>query len=99
MKLLRARDGWDDRLSLLQADLAAQEADRTPYERLTTRAAALDSDRISPPPLLTGDDLAEMGVPEGKLVGRILKETYRAQLNEQVSTAQEARAWAESLMD
>ena len=42
-------------------------------------------------PALNGNDLLEMGVPSGPLVGRMLRELQDAKLDGQVSTEEEER--------
>ena len=69
---------------------AAANADLTPYESVRRRAEAIDSADITPPPLLSGDDLAALGMPPGPKFGEILKTVYRAQLNMKITTRDEA---------
>jgi len=58
--------------------------------RIARRVAGIDAKRLSPAPLVTGADLLEMGLPEGKRVGQILRSLYDAQLNEQIESRTEA---------
>ena len=53
---------------------------------------------VAPPPLLSGDDLAALGVSPGPRFGEILKTVYRAQLNERITKKDQARELAERLM-
>jgi putative nucleotidyltransferase with HDIG domain len=59
-------------------------------------AAALDWRRDGPPsPLLPGDQLAaELGIPEGPELGELIAEIEAAQYAGEVSTREEAIAWA-----
>jgi tRNA nucleotidyltransferase (CCA-adding enzyme) len=59
---------------------AAQAALRWPVERL------------NPPPLLTGDDLHQLGIPPGPEYAAILKATRADQLNDRIRTRAEAIA-------
>lgn len=45
------------------------------------------------PPLLTGDDLIELGIKPGPGLGRILNELRELQLQEEITRAEEAREW------
>lgn len=52
---------------------------------------------LNPEPLLTGHDLAKLGVPRGPLYGKILKAVRDAQLDERIRTRDEALALARRL--
>ncbi len=67
--------------------------------RIAKRIAEIQPDRIAPKPLLTGDDLIGMGISQGKKLGRVLRAVYDAQLNEEITTRQQAIALAEQLSE
>ncbi|MDF7824976.1 CCA tRNA nucleotidyltransferase [Pontiellaceae bacterium B12227] len=48
---------------------------------------------ILPEPWINGRDLIEMGIGEGRLIGRILKETYEAQMEDRFKSKDEALDW------
>ena len=50
------------------------------------------SGELNPPPLLTGDDLKALGIPQGPAYKRILDLVREAQLDGTVATADQARA-------
>ncbi len=52
-----------------------------------------------PEPFVTGLDLLKMHLPEGPLLGRMLREVYDAQLNLQVRNRRQALAWARSRIE
>jgi len=52
-----------------------------------------------PEPFVTGLDLLRMHVPEGPLLGRVLREVYDAQLNLHVRTRRQALALARARID
>ncbi len=54
---------------------------------------------VRPVPLLRGDDLLAMGVPEGPHIGRILEAIREAQAAGEIATREEALALARRLMD
>jgi len=66
--------------------------------RIAARAESIPSDRVSPKPLVTGDDLIAMGLREGPALGRIASAIYEAQLNEEFDTPDQARRAAEKLI-
>jgi poly(A) polymerase len=62
------------------------------------RAAAIPKRRIAPPPFVTGEDLKAMGLRQGPLLGKIHRELYDAQLNEQVASRRAALALAKHMI-
>lgn len=49
-----------------------------------------------PQPLLGGTDLIQLGIPQGKLIGLVLEETYSTQINRGIKTKEEALDWAKN---
>lgn len=96
VKQMMANPCWADLLVFLRADLAAIETDASPAERLGERAWAIADEDIAPAALVTGDDLCEMGMTPGPKMGELLDALYHAQLNEEISTREEAMAMAEA---
>ena len=84
--------------TLWRADELAATGARTQSRRIARRAAAIPHSRISPRPFVTGDDLIQMGVSEGLIVGRALKAVYDAQLNEELRDRRSALAMAKELV-
>ncbi|UCC31243.1 MAG: CCA tRNA nucleotidyltransferase [Phycisphaerales bacterium] len=97
-KLLMAEESWPDLLELLRGELAGTGADLGPYERVRDRAAAIPAASVTPPPLVTGDDLCDMGMSPGRRIGEILEAIYRAQLNEHITDREQAVTMARKLM-
>lgn len=97
LKTLMAHRDWSDLPPLLGADLAAKGQPDDARKVLLDRASRIDPDKIAPPPFLTGDELARLGVPRGPEMGVILKEIYRAQLDEVVVSHEQALGWAKRL--
>lgn len=98
LKLLMAHPAWSGLLMLFRADLTARQAPLRPYETLFARAAAITPSRVDPDPLLTGDDLAAMGMQPGPKLGTLLESVRRAQLNEQIETRKDAEDMARKMM-
>ena len=57
---------------------------------LKKRIEQLDGQDVSPPPLITGDDLTASGMKPGPAFKRILDAVYDEQLEERIKTKQEA---------
>ncbi len=51
---------------------------------------ALPSAQLNPPPLMTGDDLIQLGIPQGKAYARLLRLARDAQLDAEIQTRDEA---------
>ncbi len=64
------------------------------YEFLVEQTRELDRRPEIRPPLLTGDDLIALGMKPGRSIGRLLAEIREKQLQEELTTPAEARAWA-----
>lgn len=64
---------------------------------LMARFDELSGQEVSPPPLITGDDLIAEGWAPGRLFKRVLDEVYDAQLESRVTTREQALALARSL--
>ena len=62
------------------------------------KVRALAVERQPPPPLLQGRDVLALGLPPGPEVGRIVRAVYERQLDGAVTTLEEARAEAASLL-
>jgi chromatin segregation and condensation protein Rec8/ScpA/Scc1 (kleisin family)/tRNA nucleotidyltransferase/poly(A) polymerase len=70
-----------------------------PGSPIAERIALYSSRLLGTTAKLTGTDLAQMGVPEGEAVGRILGVLLDARLNGEVSSVEEERALARSLAE
>lgn len=68
-------------------------------ERLLQRASEIPPERVRPTPLLTGDDLIELGYAPGPRFRGVLDAVYRAQLNEDLNDRPAAEAMARRLLD
>jgi poly(A) polymerase len=69
------------------------------YEFLVQQAEQLQRQPAILPPLLTGEDLLGMGMKPGPGMGRLLAELREKQLQDELKTADEARAWAQRQLD
>lgn len=100
LKMLMADDSWPQLLELLRVDELARGSSTQAFDHLKQRASEIRKDRISPTPLVTGDDLHALGLEPGPRFGRILQAVYRAQLSEEIVTRDEAlrhvREWIDA---
>jgi len=81
LKFLMANGRFGELLLLLGASLKASGASLAPHRRLRRRAAAVPPEAIAPPPLLSGEDLLAMHVPQGPIYRLVLERVYRDQLD------------------
>jgi tRNA nucleotidyltransferase/poly(A) polymerase len=66
--------------------------------RIARRAGAVPPAKVDPPPLVTGDDLKALGLPEGPRLGRVLADIRDAQLNEDIAARRDAIRLARKLI-
>ena len=65
-----------------------------PCRRLRSQSRQIDPKKVSPEPLLNGQDLLDMGLKSGPRMGKCLQAVYDAQLEEQIRTKTQARKLA-----
>ena len=88
-RLLRV-DGIDEHLELHRLDCEASHRTLDSYNFCRSRLAEMPVEALSPPRLLTGDDLKAQGYVEGPLYRRILDAVEEAQLENRIATKEEA---------
>jgi poly(A) polymerase len=64
------------------------------YELLVKESIELEKKPEIRPPLLTGEDLIALGLKPGPSMGALLAELREKQLQDELKTPEEARAWA-----
>jgi tRNA nucleotidyltransferase (CCA-adding enzyme) len=62
------------------------------------KVRVLEVERKPPAPLLRGRDLVDMGVPPGPRMGEVLREVYERQLDGKITTIEEGRQEARSMI-
>jgi poly(A) polymerase len=97
LKLLMQSSHFDDLLAQFAAVCRAEGRSLAAYEEVQARAAAIAPEEVRPPPLVGGDDLKAMGLPEGPAFKTILDRVYYAQLNEELRSRAEALKAAREL--
>ena len=90
-------DGVGDLLAMHEAEAAmgTGEAEDAAYCR---RQLQRPRDALDPPPLLTGDDLVDHGVPRGPQYRLLLQRARDAQLDGEIHTRAEALALADRIL-
>lgn len=93
LKLLAYEPFFEPLCLLEKATLKAERKSQQGLMELRRRVLGLDPMGIHPPPLLNGHTLMQLGAA-GPVVGRLARELYIAQLEEQLKTPEQAKEWA-----
>ena len=91
MKRFMRHEGFAELLELFRLDSLASHRKMEAYKRCRRIWEELPPEQISPPPLLTGNDLIAMGYRPGPIFGEILTAIETAQLEGEIATPDEAR--------
>ncbi|MFW6154754.1 MAG: CCA tRNA nucleotidyltransferase [Planctomycetota bacterium] len=97
-KRLMASQTWNRLCKLWRAEERRLTGGESQSRAIARRVEGIDPARIAPPPLVTGDDLKQLGLTEGPLLGRVLRTLYDEQLDEQLTTREQAMARAATLV-
>jgi poly(A) polymerase len=90
LKKFLSRPTITDELELHRADCLASHGNIDNYHFVKTKLEAFALEQLKPPPLLRGNDLIAFGLTPGPLFGTILDEIYDLQLEEKITTREEA---------
>jgi poly(A) polymerase len=93
LRRLLLRKTFPLELELHRLDCLGSHGDLEHYEFLVAQAAELEKQPAIRPPLLTGDDLIALGVKPGPAMGALLAEIREKQLQDELKTPRQARAW------
>ncbi len=80
-------------LELHRLDCLGSHGDLGHYKFLVEQAAELKRKPAIHPPLLTGRDLLALGLKPGPALGALLEEVREKQLQDELKTPRQARAW------
>jgi poly(A) polymerase len=94
LRRLLMRKTFPLELELHRLDCLGSHGDLGHYEYLVGQAAELEKQPAIRPPLLTGRDLIALGMKPGPALGALLGEIREKQLQDELKTPREARAWA-----
>ena len=98
-KLLLAEPWCADLEQLARAEVCGRGLSTDALRVWQREKARVSPDEVAPPRLVTGDDLAALGLQPGPLYARLLTELYRRQLNGQLTDREQALAAARTLVD
>ena len=94
LRRLLLRKTFPLELELHRLDCIGSHGDLGHYEFLVQQAAELEKKPAIRPPLLTGKNLIALGMKPGPALGALLAEIREKQLQDELKTPRQARAWA-----
>jgi tRNA nucleotidyltransferase/poly(A) polymerase len=94
LRRLLMRPTFPLELQLHRVDCLGSHGRLDVYDFLVAQSKDLDNQPQIHPPLLKGDDLIKLGVQPGPALGALLNEIREKQLQDELKTPAEARAWA-----
>jgi len=93
LRRLLMRETFPLELELHRLDCLGSHGQLDLYEFLLAQAEELKKKPAIRPPLLTGDDLIKLGMKPGPAMGVLLNEIREKQLQDELKTPREAKAW------
>jgi len=90
-RMREAASPWFDAALMLKAAEDPAEADR-----IRAEVSRLGERGLAPPPLITGDDLAGLGMPPGPSYRTTLEAAYDAQLEGRITDRESALRWLQN---
>jgi poly(A) polymerase len=90
LKKFLSRDTIHDELDLHKADCLSSHGELDNYHFIKEKLADFKAEEIKPDPLVTGKDLINLGLKPGPAFGKILGEIYDLQLEDKITTREEA---------
>jgi poly(A) polymerase len=98
LRRLLLRETFPLELELHRLDCLGSHGALDHYEFLVQQAAELEKQPAIRPPLLTGNDLIVLGVKPGPAMGALLAEIREKQLQDELKTPRQAKAWVKEKM-
>lgn len=93
LKGLLKEEAFKKLCQLQKAIIKALNLPSKKFEGTIKRANEIPKEKISPAPLLNGNEIMAMGVQGGPELGALAKKMYNAQLEELIITPEQAREW------
>ncbi|MBN2161358.1 MAG: CCA tRNA nucleotidyltransferase [Pontiellaceae bacterium] len=88
---------FDLELELHRLDCLGSHAMLDNYDFLNKTMEQMANEPVLPEPWINGRDLLQIGLQEGRLIGKILKEAYDAQMENRFANREELLDWIRSL--
>ncbi|NLX25799.1 MAG: CCA tRNA nucleotidyltransferase [Lentisphaerae bacterium] len=88
---------FDLELELHRLDCLGSHAMLDNYDFLHKTMEQMANEPVLPEPWINGRDLLQLGIKEGRLIGKILKEAYDAQMENRFANREELLDWIRTL--
>jgi poly(A) polymerase len=98
LKRFMSEPTFSQEMELHRVDCASSNGFTDNYEFLSEKSEEFASEPLIPPPLITGKDLIEKGLKPGPRFKEMLEEIQTEQLENRLSTREEALAYLETLL-
>jgi poly(A) polymerase len=99
LKKFLSRETIRDELELHRADCLSSHGELDNYNFVVEKLENFRAEEIKPPPLINGRDLIALGLTPGPLFGKILSWVYDLQLEDRITTREEALAEARGYLE
>ena len=99
LRRLLLRETFPLELELHKLDCLGSLGDLELYDFLVKQAEELKMKPAIRPPLLTGKDLIALGMKPGKELGAMLHEIREKQLQDELKTPRQAKAWVKGKLN
>ncbi len=99
LKRFLGQEDFEEHLELHRLDCLGSHRKLDHWKLARETLDRLEPEEIHPKPILTGNDLIQMGYSPGPIFRKILMSLREAQLEDQVQTRQQARAWVLARFD
>lgn len=97
LKRFLSRPYLEDEMELHRIDCTCSHGMLDIYNFLLEKRAELAHEDLAPPPLISGDDLIQLGLKPGPVVGKILHLVLEEQLEGRLVSREQALGWAKHL--
>lgn len=95
LRQLIGAETFDLEMELHRLDCLGSHSLLDNYDYIRDYQDEMANEPILPDPLVRGNDLIRLGIKEGRLIGLILKELYEAQMEDQLTSKEDALKWVE----
>lgn len=102
LKKFMRSDYFEELLELHKADCLASHKDLSEYKFCKNKLRKFQRESLQealrPEPLIDGNDLLNLGLPEGPLIGELLEKVENAQLEGKLNTKEEALSYVKNIL-
>lgn len=99
LKRFLGQEGFEEHLELHRLDCLGSHGNLDNWRMAAATLDRSEPEDLHPPPILTGNDLIQMGYTPGPVFREILGSLRDAQLDNRVETRRQARAWVSARFD